>query len=141
MSAHCCLVAEPCSTLCDPMDCILPGSSGPWDFQIPQSMGFPRQHTGVSCHFLLQGNFLTQGSNPGLLHWQVDSLPLSQLLHSNLGPPDLSPEKPGCGSRSNRTLHRTAYWYTIGKGVRQPVYCHHVCVTSMQSTSAKCWAR
>ena len=29
------------------------------------------------CHALLQGIFLTQGSNPGLLHllhWQVDSL-------------------------------------------------------------------
>ena len=25
-------------------------------------------NTGVGCHFLLQGIFLTQGSNPGLLH-------------------------------------------------------------------------
>ena len=32
----------------------------PWDF-----LG---KSTGVSCHFLLQGIFLTQGSNPGLLH-------------------------------------------------------------------------
>ena len=31
----------------------------------------------VGCHFLLQGIFLTQGSNPCLLHWQVDSLLLS----------------------------------------------------------------
>jgi len=31
----------------------------------------------MGCHFLLQGNFLTQGSNPCLLHWQVDSLLLS----------------------------------------------------------------
>ena len=30
----------------------------PWDF--------PGKNTGVSCHFLLQGIFLTQGSNPGL---------------------------------------------------------------------------
>jgi len=32
------------------------------------------QNTGVGCHFLLQGIFLTQGLNPGLLHflhWQV----------------------------------------------------------------------
>ena len=36
-------------------------------------------NTGVGCHFLLQGIFLTQGSNPHLLHWQVDSLPLSHL--------------------------------------------------------------
>ena len=27
------------------------------------------QNTGVGCHFLLQGLFLTQGSNPCLLHW------------------------------------------------------------------------
>ena len=32
----------------------------PWDF--------PGNSTGVGCHFLLQGIFLTQGSNPGLLH-------------------------------------------------------------------------
>ena len=28
----------------------------------------PGKNTGVGCHFLLQGLFLTQGSNPGLLH-------------------------------------------------------------------------
>ena len=32
----------------------------PWDF--------PGKSTGVGCHFLLQGIFPTQGSNPGLLH-------------------------------------------------------------------------
>ena len=31
----------------------------------------------LGCHFLLQGIFLTQGSNSCLLHRQVDSLPLS----------------------------------------------------------------
>ena len=29
---------------------------------------FPGTNTGVGCHFLLQGIFLNQGSNPGLLH-------------------------------------------------------------------------
>ena len=38
---------------------------------------FPGKNTGVGCHFLLQGIFLTQGLNLCLLHWQVDSLPLS----------------------------------------------------------------
>ena len=59
-----------CPTLCDPMDCSLPGSSCPWNF--------PGKNTGVGCHFLLQGIFLTQGSSPhllGLLHGQADSLP------------------------------------------------------------------
>ena len=38
--------------------------------QVRLFMGFPRQ---VGCHFLLQGIFLTQVSNPHLLRWQVDS--------------------------------------------------------------------
>ena len=44
----------------------------PWDS--------PSKNTGVGCHFFLQGIFPTQGSNLcllHLLHWQVDSLPLS----------------------------------------------------------------
>ena len=45
-------------------------------------MGFSSQEycTGGSCHALLQGIFLIQGSNIWLLrllHWQADSLPLS----------------------------------------------------------------
>ena len=43
----------------------------PWDF--------PGRNTGVACHFLLQGIFLTQGSSPHLLRWPVDSLPLALL--------------------------------------------------------------
>ena len=31
----------------------------------------------MGCRFLSQGIFPTQGLNPHLLHWQVDSLPLS----------------------------------------------------------------
>ena len=38
---------------------------------------FPGKNTGVGCHFLLWGIFLTQGSNPCFLHWQVIILPLS----------------------------------------------------------------
>ena len=40
-------------------------------------MGFPSKDIGVSCHSLLQEIFLTQRLNSCLLHWQVDSLPLS----------------------------------------------------------------
>ena len=35
---------------------------------IIQSMEVSSQITGVGTHSLLQGIFLTQGSNPGLLH-------------------------------------------------------------------------
>ena len=55
-----CIVAQLCPTLCDPMDCSLPGSSGHGDS--------PGKNTGVDCHALLQGSFLTLGSNPGILH-------------------------------------------------------------------------
>ena len=47
--------------------------------QAPLSMGFSRQNIGVGCHFLLLGIFQTQGLNLCLLHWQADSLPLSNL--------------------------------------------------------------
>ena len=58
-----------CLTLCNPMGCSPPSSS--WDS--------PGKNTGVGCHALLQGIFLTQGSNScffPLLYWQVGSLPL-----------------------------------------------------------------
>ena len=45
--------------LCDPMDCSLPGSS---------VRGILKATVGVGCYFLLQGIFLTQGSNLGLPH-------------------------------------------------------------------------
>ena len=44
-----------------------------------QEEDFSGKNTGVGCHFLLQRIFPTQGSNPHLPRWQVDSLPLSQL--------------------------------------------------------------
>ena len=55
-----CLVPQSCLTLCDLMDCSPPGFSVHGDS--------PGEYTGVGCHVLLQGIFLTQGSNPGLLH-------------------------------------------------------------------------
>ena len=50
-------VAQLCLTLCDPTDCRL---LHPWNF-----LG---KSTGVGCHSLLQGIFLTQRSNPDLPH-------------------------------------------------------------------------
>ena len=48
-----------CPTLCKPMDWSLPGFFVHGDF--------PGKNTGVDCHFLLQGIFLTQGSN--IISW------------------------------------------------------------------------
>ena len=58
------LVSQLCPIPCNPKDS---------SHQAPLSMGFSRQDTGVGCYFLLQGIFLTQGSNPRLLPLQADS--------------------------------------------------------------------
>ena len=60
MQSCCCLVTKSYITLCDPMDCSLPGSSAHGD-----SAG---QNTGVGTRSLLQGIFLTQELNQSLLH-------------------------------------------------------------------------
>ena len=63
------LVAQLCLTLCDPMDCNLPGSS----------VHGILQASILKCVALLQEIFPTQGSNLHhllLLHWQAGSLPL-----------------------------------------------------------------
>ena len=51
--------------------------------------------TGVGCHFLLQGIFLTQGSNPHLLHWQANSLPLNHKGSPQEWIPSICCEAPG----------------------------------------------
>ena len=63
---------QSCPALCDPVDYSPPGSSVLGDS--------PGKNTVVGCHALLQGIFLTQGSNMHLLCllcWQVGSLPLA----------------------------------------------------------------
>ena len=68
--------------------CVLSCFRWVWPFVIPWTVAHrllcqwdsPGKNTGVGCHALLQGVFLTQGSNLGLLcllHWQVGSLPLA----------------------------------------------------------------
>ena len=74
-----CSVAKLCMALCDPMDCSQPGSSVHGD---P-----PGKNTGVGCLALLQGIFLTQGSNPGLPHCRWI---LYHLSHKNTGVGSLS---------------------------------------------------
>ena len=66
MAAAAAVSLQSCPTLCDPMDCSLPGSSVHGILQ--------GKNTGVGCHALLQGIFLTQGLNPWhllcLLHFR-----------------------------------------------------------------------
>ena len=56
----CCLDAKSCLTLLQPRGLQPDRLCCPWDFS--------SKNTGVSYNFLLQRVFLTQGSNPHLLH-------------------------------------------------------------------------
>ena len=67
------------------LSCLVSASVQPHGLQPSRLLcpwNFPGKNTRVGCHFLLQGIFPTQGSNPLLpcsLHWKADSLPLSHL--------------------------------------------------------------
>ena len=56
-SNTCCSVAQSCPTL---------QPQGLQPTRLLWQQGFPGKNTGVGCHFLLQGIFPTQGSNPYL---------------------------------------------------------------------------
>ena len=78
-----CMHAQLCPTLCNPLDCSLPGSY-PWDFS--------GKNTGVGCLFLLQQIFLTQRSNPHLLSLLHGRQTLHLLNHREAQPlPSLWP--------------------------------------------------
>ena len=61
---------QSCPNLCNPMSS-LPGFLCPWDS--------PGKNTGVGCHTLLQGIFLTERSNLCLLHFRHILYSLSHL--------------------------------------------------------------
>ena len=67
--AHACVCNQSCRVLLQHHGLKPTRLLCPWDF-IGKS-------TGVDCHFLVQGIFLSQGSNPSLLHWQAGSLSVS----------------------------------------------------------------
>ena len=93
------------SDSCDPIDCGLPGSC-PWDS--------PGKNTGVGCHFILQGIFLTQESNPGLLHCK-------QILYhlSHQGSPCIWPSGGGLGPESCLILATPMDCSPSGSSVRE----------------------
>ena len=62
-----CLHVQSCLTLCDPMDCSLPGSS---------VHGRSRQEYWSTLLFPPSGDLPTPGLNLHLLHWQANSSPL-----------------------------------------------------------------
>jgi len=78
-----CLVAQWCSTLCNPMDCSPPGSSVLGDS--------PSKNTRVDCHAFLQGIFPPRGIEPKSPALQADSL---------LTEPPRKPKNTGVGGLS-----------------------------------------
>ena len=108
----------------------------PHGFLCPWNSG---KNTGVGCHSLLQGIFLTQGWNPHLLcllHWQATSLPLSHLgssvqfsssvVFDSCDPMDCVP--PGCPWRFSRQeywsgLLRPPPWESSQPRDRTQVFC------------------
>ena len=65
------LLSQSCPTLCNPMDCSLPGSS-------VHRIFLQVKNPEVGCHFFLHGIFPIQGSNPGLLYCRQILYHLSQ---------------------------------------------------------------
>ena len=57
------LLDQLCSTLCNHKDC-----KGLWPARLLCSWNSPSKNTGMGTHSLLQGIFLTYGSNQGVLH-------------------------------------------------------------------------
>ena len=71
-----------CIHACEPSCPVVSNSLQPLRLQPTRLLclwNSPGKNTGESCHFLFHETFLTQGSNPLLLHWQMNSLPLSRL--------------------------------------------------------------
>ena len=72
----CCASVQSCPTLCDPVDCSPPGSS-------VQGILLARILEWLASPF--SGDLPDPGVEPtSLLHWQADSLPLSQLGRASL---------------------------------------------------------
>ena len=79
------LVTQSSPTLCDPTRLLCPWSS-------------PGKNIGMGSHALLQGNFLTQGSKPGLLYCR-------QILSEPQGKPTLKKKEQTTGN-NNATNHK-----------------------------------
>ena len=88
-------VTQSCPTLCDPWTVV---------GQAPPSWDFPGENTGLGCHFLLQGIFLTQESNPDLLHYRQT---LYRLSHQGILYGTLLLNNSGCISKKWQRSHES----------------------------------
>ena len=99
----CCMCAQSCPTLCNPMDC---------SPQAPLSMEFPRQEYWSGLSFPSPGDLPNPGikTSPCLLHWQADSLWIRGMgsIH-------------GTTPFYTRHLNTHGFWYL--QGLMEPI--HH----------------
>ena len=72
---------------------------------------FPGKSTGVGCHFLLQGIFSTQGSNPGLPHCRQTLYHLSH--QGSWGGPKVDVFKQGVSPSVCHRPHHSPLLHTI----------------------------
>ena len=86
----------------------------PWDF--------PGKTTGVGCHFLLPRLFLTQKSSPGLLHWQVDFLPLS---HQGF-PPMCNHRNLSLFQKNWIMVYLSVFWNLLSYNISQIFLCQYM---------------
>ena len=104
------LVTQLCLTLCNPMDCSLPG------YSLLRRWDFPGKNTGVSCCSLLQEIFPTQAFNPGLPHsHQI----LYHLSHQ------VSPQMMGWCTKISRRNRKTSPGITAGGDDPSMIWGNH----------------
>ena len=114
----------------------------PWDF--------PGKNIGVGCHFLLQGNFSTQGSNLYLLcllycrqifyHWATGSQQSGKFIKRWEYQTTLSASWEICTQVKKQQLKPDMEQQTgskLGKEYIKAVYCHPAYFTYMLSTSCE----
>ena len=114
---------QSCPALCDPVDYSPPGSSVLGDS--------PGKNTVVGCHALLQGIFLTQGSNMHLLCllcWQVGSLPLAPPGKASL----YTGAKSVLGDRVLGEVEKDRFIALPGKGEHSRLIPSKLCVPALE---------
>ena len=107
-----CLIAQSCPTLCNHLDCSLPGNS--------VHGNSPDKNTGMGCHAFLQQTFPTQGSKPGLLHCRRILYSLSHQGNSRILEWVAYPFSRGYSKPRNRTgLSFIAGGFFTSRGIRE----------------------
>ena len=116
---------QSCPTLCDPLDCSPPESSVHGDFS--------GKNTGVGCHALLQGIFLTQGLNSYLLVSCIDRWILYHQHHLR----SLFVDYINHGSYISISIFIIFKCICFAMINKVEIYCHFLLMYLFQTTNSK----